>query len=131
MTDAPAPPSPNLAVAAARGLCPRCGAPTLFAGFARFAPRCGNCGLDYSAYNVGDGPAALLTMVLGALIVGLALWVEFTFRPPIWVHVLLWVPLTAALVAGSLRVSKGALLILEHRNEAREGRVVPTDEPPR
>jgi uncharacterized protein (DUF983 family) len=88
----------------------------------RFANDCRACALDFSRYNVGDGPAAFLTLIVGALILGLALWVEFAFYPPLWVHILLWVPITAAAVTGCLRVSKGLLLVLEHRNDAHEGR---------
>ncbi len=106
-----------------RGLCPRCGAKTLFAGFARFADRCRACGLDYAAFNVGDGPAAFLTLVVGTLIVGLAIALQLMAHPPFWVHILLWVPLTAGAVLGALRVAKGVLIALEYRNRAREGRL--------
>ncbi|WP_374540599.1 DUF983 domain-containing protein [Sphingorhabdus sp.] len=112
---------PGLVQAALLGLCPECGAKTLFAGPARFAPRCDNCGLDYSAFNVGDGPAAFLTMGLGAIVIVLAVLLELAAHPPFWVHALIWVPLTCLLVVLSLRVSKGALLIAEHRNRAVEG----------
>ncbi len=74
------------------------------------------CGLDFGQYNVGDGPAAFLTLIVGAIVLGLALAVEANFHPPFWVHILLWVPLTVAAVIGSLRVSKAILLILEHRH---------------
>ena len=47
--------APSLAAAAFQGLCPKCGARTLFAGLARFAPNCRACGLDFDSYNVGDG----------------------------------------------------------------------------
>lgn len=107
--------------AALLGLCPECGTKTLFAGPARFAPRCDSCGLDYSAFNVGDGPAAFLTMGLGAIVIVLAVLLELAAHPPFWVHALIWVPLTCLLVVLSLRVSKGALLIAEHRNRAAEG----------
>ncbi len=39
------------------------------------------------------------------------------------VHVLLWVPLTFGGVLLSLRIAKAALLALEYRNAAREGRL--------
>ena len=113
---------PGIAKAALFGLCPECGAKTMFAGTARFAERCSNCGLDYSSFNVGDGPAALLTMVIGALVIVLALMVDTVFRPPFWVHLVIWVPFTVAVTIASLRVAKGALLALEHRNRAGEGR---------
>ena len=115
---------PPLWRAALFGLCPECGAPTLFEGPTKFAPRCRACGLDYSTYNVGDGPAAFLTMIIGALIVAAAIAVDFAFEPPLWVHVLLWVPITAAAVIYGLRVGKAALLASEHQRKAAEGRVV-------
>ena len=93
----------------------------MFAGTARFADRCGKCGLDYSSFNVGDGPAALLTMVIGAFVIFLAIMVDAAFRPQFWVHVIIWVPFTVAITVLSLRVAKGALLALEHHNHAGEG----------
>jgi uncharacterized protein (DUF983 family) len=108
---------------ALRGLCPRCAAKTLYRGLAGFAPKCRACGLDFAAFNVGDGPAAFLILIIGALVTGLAVALELTAEPPFWVHVLLWLPLTAVLVVGSLRLAKGLLLALEYRHRAREGRV--------
>ena len=105
------------------GCCPRCGAKSLFATFIRFADKCPRCGLDFTAFNVGDGPVVFLTLGIGTLVTILALWVEFSFSPPFWVHVLLWVPVTLALVVLLLRFSKGLLLALEYRNRASEGRI--------
>lgn len=116
------------AEAALFGLCPRCGAKTLFAGVAQFADTCRVCGLDYRQFNVGDGPAAFLTLIIGALVTGLAIWLQLAVEPPFWVHVILWVPLTAALVLGGLRASKAWLLIAEYRRAAGEGRI--KDTPP-
>lgn len=111
---------PGIPEAALFGLCPRCGAKTLFDGPVQFAQRCRACGLDYSGFNVGDGPAAFLTLIIGGLIVGLALWLEVAVHPPFWVHALLWIPLTVMAVLGGLRVSKGVLLVSEYRNQAGE-----------
>ena len=109
---------------ALQGLCPRCGAKGLFAGVVGFALRCRACALDFAAFNVGDGPAAFLIMIIGALVTGLAIALELSVHPPFWVHILLWLPLTAVAVVGALRVAKGLLLALEYRNAAREGRIV-------
>lgn len=111
---------PSIREAALSGLCPRCGAKTLFAGTARFAERCSACGLDFSRFNVGDGPAAFLTLIVGTLVVVLAIWVQLAFEPPFWVHIALWVPLSALLTLGGLRIAKAALLASEYRNKARE-----------
>lgn len=106
-----------------RGVCPQCGARTLFKSFVAFADHCPNCGLNFAAFNVGDGPVVFLTLGIGALVTILALWVEFTFEPGVLIHVLLWVPLTFALTMVLLRFAKGLLLALEYRNQAREGRI--------
>jgi uncharacterized protein (DUF983 family) len=86
----------------------------------QFADRCENCELDYNSFNVGDGPAAFLVMVIGALIIILALIADAAFRPPFWVHVVIWVPFTAGLTVLFLRMTKAALLAAEHRNRAKE-----------
>ena len=115
---------PGIVSAALFGLCPKCAARTLFDGsLTQFAARCRACGLDFQKFNVGDGPAAFLTLIIGALIVGLALWVELAWHPPFWVHVVLWVPITAAAVVWGLRAGKAALLAAEYQRKAGEGRV--------
>ena len=118
---------PSPAAVAVRGLCPRCANKTLFAGLATFAPKCRACGLDFDSFNVGDGPAAFLILIVGGLIVGLAIALELNFAPPFWVHLLLWVPLATVLVVFLLRVAKAALLALEYRHRAREGRITPPE----
>ena len=109
------------------GLCPRCGAKTLFDGAIKFAPRCTACGLDFSTFNVDDGPAAFLTTIIGTLLVIGVLVLEATVGPPFWLHVVLWVPLTTVAVIASLRVAKAALLFFEYKNAAGEGRIVDED----
>ena len=124
MADAPEPskgqPGPGVSglESALFGLCPQCGARTLFAGWVRFAERCRACGLDLTRFNVGDGPAAFLTMIIGALVVLLALTLQLSAEPPWWVHAALWIPLTVAGVVLGLRVVKAALLQSEYRNQA-------------
>ena len=117
--------APTIAQVALKGLCPRCGKPTLFAKWSNFADRCPNCELDFAKFNVGDGPAAFLTLILGALVVALAITLELKVHPPLWLHMLIWIPFTAAGVVLSLRAAKGALMSAEYRNAAREGRIDP------
>lgn len=126
----PPTPEPAALPAAAKGLCPRCGAPGLFKGWLAFADRCPACGLDYTHFNVGDGPAALLVLLLGAIVVGAAIAIQLTLGPPIWLQLLLWVPVTIAAVIGALRIAKAALLGSEYRTAAREGRIRPVEPKP-
>ena len=114
---------PGLVPAALFGLCPRCGAKGLFAGLTKFAPACPACGLDYSGFNVGDGPAAFLTFLVGGLITGLAIWLELAWHPPFWVHAVLWVPLTTLAVIWGLRAGKAALMAAEYQRRAGEGQL--------
>jgi len=107
--------------AALAGDCPRCGAHTLFDGLVGFAPKC-RCGLDFSSFNVGDGPAAFLILIVGALVVVGALVLDAAAEPPWWVH-LVWLPIAAGLTIGGLRVAKAWLLGQEYRHRAREGRI--------
>ncbi|MBB4616525.1 DUF983 domain-containing protein [Sphingomonas abaci] len=130
MSDDPAPPprrddAPSIVQAGLKGLCPRCGAASLYAGLLRFRDRCAACGLDLTRFNVGDGPAAFLTLILGALVVGLAIWLQVKVAPPWWVHGLIWVPFMTVATIASLRVAKAMLLWAEYRNAAREGRIEP------
>lgn len=116
----PVPAAAAVMKAAAMGECPRCGARTMFKGFVNFADRCQACGLDYGRFNVGDGPAAFLTLAVGAVLAIAAILFDQALHPPFWVHVLIWVPLTVAMVVYGLRIAKGALLIVEYRRDARE-----------
>jgi uncharacterized protein (DUF983 family) len=109
--------------AALFGLCPECGAKGLFEGVAHFRARCPSCGCEAARYNVGDGPAAFLTLIIGALLTVAAILFDFAVAPPMWVHVILWVPLTMAAVIFGLRIAKAALLASEHQRQAAEGRV--------
>ena len=115
---------PTIFQAGLRSLCPRCGAATLFGRhWIKFEPRCAACGLDFTAFNVGDGPAAFLTLILGTIIMAAAIVLELTVHPPLWLHLLIWLPVTFAGVIWSLRLAKAALLSAEYRNRAEEGRL--------
>lgn len=105
------------------GRCPRCGEGRLFSGFLAVGENCGNCRLDYSFADAGDGPAVFVILIVGFIVVGLALWMEVTMNPPLWVHFLLWIPLTLVLSLTSLRMIKGLLIVLQYRNKAAEGRL--------
>ena len=106
-----------------KGRCPRCGEGRLFAGFLRVDERCANCRLDYSFADAGDGPAVFVILIIGFIVVGLALWTEVSLNPPLWVHFLLWIPLTLILSLASLRLIKGVLLTLQFSRQAAEGRL--------
>ena len=116
--------APSPLLAALKGLCPRCGQGPLFSGPVAFAPRCRACGLDYQSFNVGDGPAAFLILIVGAILTVAALVVDQTISPPWWVH-LVWLPVGAALTIFGLRLGKAWLVAQEFRHRAAEGKIAP------
>ncbi len=115
---------PNTFHAALFGRCPRCGKGPLFSGYLTIRPSCSACGLDYAVFDPGDGPAVFGILIVGAFVAAAALWVEFTFSPPFWVHVILWIPTVAILSLGFLRLAKSLLVILQYKHKAQEGRRV-------
>ncbi|MEJ8571769.1 DUF983 domain-containing protein [Microbaculum marinum] len=116
------PPLPPLSTGLA-GRCPRCGEGRLFSGFLSTAPECPNCGLDYSFIDSGDGPAVFVIFIVGAIVVGLAFFVEFNYRPPYWLHLVLWLPLIVILSLGMLRPLKGLMIAQQYHHKAQEGRM--------
>lgn len=90
----------------------------------RFAPRCAGCGLDLDGFNVGDGPAAFLILIVGAILTVAAVVVDQAFSPPWWAQ-LVWIPAGLALTVGGLRIAKAWLVGQEYRHRAREGRIAP------
>lgn len=105
--------------------CPRCGEGRLFSAplTLTLAPRCSRCDLDYAFMDSGDGPAVFGILILGFLVLGAALLVEFKIGPPVWVHILLWGPITFTLAFLLLRLLKATLIALQYRHAAGEGRV--------
>ena len=107
---------------ALQGLCPRCKSKTLFAGWVLFADKCRNCGLDFSTFNVGDGPAAFLILIIGAILVVAALVVDGLYAPPWWVH-LIWAPVGIGLTVGYARfILEGMEDLIAPEQHARDRR---------
>jgi uncharacterized protein (DUF983 family) len=118
MADPPSTPSPFVAGLAAR--CPRCGQGALFRSGLVLREKCERCGLEFAFADSGDGPAVFAIFILGFLVLGGALLVEFRIGPPVWVHVVLWGLLTPLLAIGLLRVLKATLIALQYRHKAGE-----------
>lgn len=101
----------------------------MFSGYLKVADQCDRCGLDYSSEDAGDGPAVFIMFAVGFIVVPLALIVEVAVTPPIWVHMLLWIPLALALIGLMLRPFKASLFALQYTHSAREARLDSSDDP--
>ena len=97
------------------GRCPRCGKGALFKSYLQVAPSCTVCGLSFSGHDAGDGPAVFGIFILGFVVTGLAIWVEYALSPPLWVHAVVWTTVTVLGAVGLLRPLKGMLIGLQYR----------------
>lgn len=109
-----APPSPL--AAGLRSRCPACGQGRLFDGFLHVRQRCAVCDADLSGQDSGDGPVAFIILIVGAIVVALALIVEVRYEPPVWLHLLLWLPLTVILILGLMRPFKATMIALQYKH---------------
>ncbi len=105
------------------GRCPRCGEGRMFSGFLTVAQKCEVCGLDYGFADSGDGPAVLVTLFAGFVVLGIALAVEVAYEPPLWVHAVVFLPLTLVVCLGMLRPLKGFLVAAQYVHKAEPGRL--------
>jgi uncharacterized protein (DUF983 family) len=105
-------------VAGARGRCPNCGQGPLFAGFLSVLPRCGACGFDLASSDSGDGPAVFVILIVGFIAVFGAMFTAIAYNPPVWVPLVIWIPVAAVLSLALLRPMKGLMIAAHIRNRA-------------
>ncbi len=104
--------------------CPRCGKGRLFNGFLTLAPRCEACGLDYSFADPADGPAFFVMIIMGIPAAAFGVWVEVTWEPSFWVHLLTSLPFMLLTCIPPIRPAKGMLVASQYFHKAEEGRFV-------
>ena len=103
--------------------CPRCGIGRLFRSLLTVDGRCDVCGLHLEAEDSGDGPAVLVMFAIGPIVVGLAVWLEMSFAPPYWLHLLIWPPLVLIGSIALIRPFKATLIALQFRHKASDTRL--------
>ena len=103
--------------------CPRCGEGKLFKNVLEIRERCECCDLDYAQVDTGDGPAVFVIFILGFLVVIGAVMLDFAYEPPIWVHLLIWLPVTVLGSIALLAPMKAGLIALQYKHKAAEGRL--------
>lgn len=102
--------------------CPRCGEGKLLSGLS-VRDGCTVCGLDFAFTDEGDGPTVFIILALGLIVLGGALFVEFTYEPAVWVHILLWPPIILVLGIPAIRMVKGVLIAQQYVHDAAPGRI--------
>ncbi|MGK2922752.1 MAG: DUF983 domain-containing protein [Methyloceanibacter sp.] len=93
--------------------CPACGVGGLFRRYLKVVDQCPHCGESLHHHRADDAPAYFTIVIVGHVVVSLVLAVEIAYRPPLWLHAALWMPLTLALALVLLVPIKGLLVALQ------------------
>jgi uncharacterized protein (DUF983 family) len=102
--------------------CPSCGEGPLFDGFLRVCDRCEACGMDLSKADSGDGPVVFILLIVGTIGCGGLLFTQVALNWPIWLEIVVWLPLIAIMTIGALRPFKAVFVALQFHNRASEVR---------
>lgn len=110
------PPPRQISAALLRGAtlkCPACGMGAMFRRYLKVADHCPQCGEALHHQRADDAPPYFTIAIVGHIVVGLMLMVEMAYRPPLWLHGALWVPLTLILALLLLPSVKGTIVALQ------------------
>jgi uncharacterized protein (DUF983 family) len=109
----PARPTFRSMLRGALGRCPACGGRTLFSGYLTVSEACSVCDEQFSHHRADDAPPYFTMLIVGHVVVGLVLWAEIAYSPPLWLHLAIAGPLTLGLSLALLRPIKGAIVGLQ------------------
>jgi len=92
------------------GRCPNCGRGRMFRAFLKVADQCPVCGQALHHHRADDAPSYFVILIVGHIVVPLALVIETAYRPPYWIQLAFWLPVTVALALLLLQPVKGAIV---------------------
>jgi uncharacterized protein (DUF983 family) len=93
-----------------RNRCPYCGVGRVFAGYLKLTPECSNCHAPLGRLRADDAPPYFTIFLVGHILVPPVFWVEKAYEPPMWIHMVVWLPLFTILCILLLRPIKGAVV---------------------
>ena len=93
--------------------CPSCGKGGMFRRYLEVSDECPSCGEELHHHRADDAPPYFTIVIVGHVVVSLMLALEMAYRPPLWLHAALWLPLTVLLALVLLPPIKGALVGLQ------------------
>jgi len=96
--------------------CPKCGKGHMFRAYLKVADKCDVCGEELFHHRADDMPPYLSILIVGHIIVGLMLEMEFHAEIAPWVYVATMVPAAIILPLALLPSIKGAIVGLQWAN---------------
>jgi len=111
----PIPPLSTALWRGARNRCPICGEGKVFNGYLRVVDECSHCHAPLGRLRADDAPPYFTIFIVGHLLIPPVLWIERAYMPPMWLHMVVWLPLFAIVTTLLLRPVKGATVGLMTR----------------
>ncbi len=108
----------NIIGAGLRGRCPECLEGPLFDGYLKFARECPSCGFDYHKNDIADGPAVFVIFVASFFVLPLALVFQIKLDAPVWLTLLIFIPVIILVCLALLRPFRGLMFALQVKNNA-------------
>lgn len=102
--------------ASARGFrlrCPDCGTGALMQSYGVVVRHCAGCGTELHHHRADDAPPYFTIMIVGHTIIPLLVLAEKLWHPELWIHFVIWLPLTFALTLWLLPRVKGSVVGLQ------------------
>lgn len=103
-----------------KGVCPRCGAGSMFRKWLKLQDSCPDCSLNYNFAAPDDGPAFFSLCIVAFPLTFLVVWLQVKFSPPVWVHLLTSFPILVIGCVLPLQWIKGWLVASQYVNKAQE-----------
>ena len=107
----------SILAAIKRGLklrCPVCDKGPLYRSFLAVNVQCTQCHFPLKQHDAADGPAYVVMVFMSIFVITSALWLEFTYNPPAWLHVILWIPITLGGSLLLLRYVKSLFIAIQY-----------------
>ena len=87
----------------------------MFNGYLRVVDECSHCHAPLGRLRADDAPPYFTIFIVGHLLIPPVLWIERAYMPPMWLHMVVWLPLFAIVTTLLLRPVKGATVGLMMR----------------
>lgn len=92
----------------------------MFRSWLKITDRCEACGLGFRFAAPDDGPAFFSLCIVSLPLIAFLVWFQIAIEPPVWVYILVAVPVMGLGCLLPLRPIKGWLVASQFVNKAQE-----------
>jgi uncharacterized protein (DUF983 family) len=96
-----------------QSLCPACGQGHLYKSYIKVADSCDQCSEDLHHQRADDAPPYFTIFIVAHIVIPAMVIVERVWKPELWLHMAIWLPLTLVLTLVLLPAVKGAVVGLQ------------------